>query len=365
MIREAVLLVPGIRPSQQGEHLDTFVSGLQGSVEIARCSNPSPAAIEGLKGKCMTCRFLAGGEEKQVDIYECFLSDLVPDLANAAPLLKLRDGTRLIFFWLFSGIWRAFRRNKYFALTALASSLMLLVWYLAVLAVGLTAIGNLPIDPENRLLAQAAAAVGRIGASLGQWSVWIGIGTLLSFLRVGRIANISHFLRLYLESEDVRNAIRLRVRDPLYQIIEKGEYSCVTVLAHSFGVLVTTDVMADFVQTGAAKVHVISLGGPVAVLLKVGSWVQRELDKCQKNSAITSWVDFSSDSDWMGDRMPFSQPVFDFRHETLDDMGGWIKRFTGGTHHVYFNRQEVTECVISCSGFPPPPSDAVPSRKDD
>ena len=347
MLREAVLLVPGIRPARQGEHLDTFVSGLLGSVEIARCSTPSAGAIEGLKGKCVTCRFLASGEEKQVDIYECFVADLVPDLANSAPLLKLRDGTRLIFFWIFSGIWRAFRRNKYFALTLLASSVMLFLWYSAVLTVGLTAIGNLPIDPENHLLSQAAAAIGSLGKSLGHWSVWIGIGALLSFLRVGRIANISHFLRLYLESEEVRNAIRMRMREPLYQIIEKGEYSRVTVLAHSLGVLVATDVMADFVLTGSAKVRVISLGSPVSVLLKIGFWVQQELNKCQRNAAIASWVDFSSDSDWMGDRMPFSQPVFDFKHETLGDMGGWIKRFTGGTHRAYFNRQEVTECVIS------------------
>ena len=272
--REAILLIPGIRPAKQGEHLDVFVDGMRGAVESAVCSSPSAAEIEGLKGKRIACRFLRDNSEKEIDVYECFVSDLVPDLANAAPLPKLRDGTRLIFFWLFSGIWRALRNNKYLALTALASSIMLLLWYGAVLAVGLAAIGNLPVDDQSGLLSQGMKAIASFGDRLGKWSVWIGIGTILSFLRVGRVANISHFLRLYLEDEEIRNAMRSRIREPLYQLVTKGEYARVTVFAHSFGVLAATDVMADFVHEGDPKVRVISLGGPVAVVLKVGTWVR-------------------------------------------------------------------------------------------
>jgi hypothetical protein len=350
MTREAVLVIPGIRPAKQGEHLQVFLDGMRGAVEIADLSGPADAEIDGLKGKRVQCRFLQSGDEKEIDIYECFFADLVPDLATAQPLIRLRDGTRLIFFWFFSGIWKGFRRNSYLASSGLVSSVMLLLWYFAVLAVGLSAIGSLPVDPENRLLAEAATAVGRLGAVFGEWSVWIGVGTILSFLRIGRIANISHFLRLYLATEDVRNTIRLRVREPLLQILKRSEYSRLTVVAHSFGVLVAIDVMADFVQKSGPKVSVVSIAGPAGVLMYVSTWLKQELDRCQNNPAIASWADFSSHSDWMGGSVPFEQPVFPFHAVGVPDLGGWTKRFTGGTHQAYFNRREVMESVIA----PPP-----------
>src|SRR5690606_11823942 len=98
VLRDAIVLVPGARIAQQGAHLDVLINGLRNSAESVRCGDVSPALIAGLKGKRLPCTFVKTGETKQVDFFECYMSDLVPNLSQQSVLIKLRDGTKVLLF---------------------------------------------------------------------------------------------------------------------------------------------------------------------------------------------------------------------------------------------------------------------------
>jgi len=347
-LRDAIVLVPGARIARQGEHLEVLINGLRSTAESVLCGEASPAVIAGLKGKRLPCTFVATGETTQVDLFECYMSDLVPNLSQQSPLIKLREGTKVLLFWFTSGMWKALRRHTYLVVSAIVSAVGFLLWYFSVLALGLTALGQLKPTEDSPLLTHALSLAATWGDRLGSWVVWLGLATLLGLSRADRLADIGHFLRLYLTSDELRGAFRNRLREPLYQVVNSGEYRRVIVLAHSFGSLVAADVLADFKHPGGPSVGVITLGSPIPVLLRMASWLPEELKRCAQNEAIQFWIDFSSRSDWMGAPVGFErEPVFPFEPSALRDMGGLVAQFTGGAHRAYFHRREVMECLVA------------------
>lgn len=271
----------------------------------------------------------------------------MPRLSTAKALTKLVSGTKLILFWLLSGVWTRLFTNTYMTIPSLVTAGMLLLWYFGVLVVGFTAVGELPLGGESEPLARAAAYIGGFGQAIGNWSVWVVVGAVLSFLRIARLVDLSHFVRLYLDESPIRNAVRQRVLDPLYRVMESGQYERVTVLGHSFGVMIATDVLADFTRKGTTEVRFVTLGGPLPLLLSVKSWVGREIQKCKRNLSLSSWTDFYSPTDWMCSQSPVENASYPTSARHLPDLGGWMKRASGETHQAYFSNQEVMEYLLS------------------
>jgi len=347
-LRDAIVLVPGARIAQQGEHLEVLLEGLRNTAESVRLGEASPALIAGLKGKRLPCTVVATGETRQIDFFECYLSDLVPNLSQQSPRVKLWEGTKVLSFWFTSGMWKALRRHPYLVLSAIVSSVGFLLWYFSVLALGLTALGELKPPEGGGVVPHVLSLAALWGKRLGNWMVWLGLATVLGLSRADRLADIGHFLRRYLTCDELRGKFRNRLREPLYQIVDSGEYRQVIVLAHSFGTLVAADVLADFKPRGGPKLGVITLGSPIAVLLGMAAWLPEELKRCSENATLQFWVDFSSGSDWMGAPVAFErEPVFSFIPIALRDMGGFVDQFTGGAHRAYFHRREVTECLVA------------------
>jgi hypothetical protein len=360
-LRDAIVLVPGARIAKQGEHLEVLIKGLRNTAESVRFGEASPALLAGLKGVRLACTVIATGETRQVDLFECYMSDLVPNLSQQSPRIKLWEGTKVLLFWFTSGMWRALRQHPYLVLSAIVSSIGFLLWYFSVLALGLTALGELKPPEGSGLLPQAVALAAASGKRLGSWVVWLGLTTLLGLSRADRLADIGHFLRRYLTCDELRSDFRNRLREPLYQIVDSGEYRQVTVLAHSFGSLVAADVLAEFKPKAGPSVGVITLGSPIAVLLGMAAWLPKELKRCSENATLRFWVDFSSRSDWMGAPVSFErEPVFSFVPIALLDMGGFVDQFTGGAHRAYFHRSEVTECLVTPETIWAKPKDAPP-----
>src|SRR5688572_28100805 len=98
-LRDAIILVPGARIAQQGAQLEVLIDGLRNAAESVRCEEASPSLIAGMKGKSVQCTFVATGETKQVDFFECYMSDLVPNLSQQSALVKLREGTKVLSCW--------------------------------------------------------------------------------------------------------------------------------------------------------------------------------------------------------------------------------------------------------------------------
>lgn len=359
--RDAIVLVPGARIAQQGEHLGVLLEGFRKAAESVICGAESEALIEGLKGRRLPFTFVATGETRQVDFFECYLSDLVPSLSQQSPLVKLREGTKVLLFWFTSGMWRGVRQHTYLVLSAIVSAIVFLLWYFSVLALGLTALGEFKPPEGSPLFAHAVSLAADWGKRLGSWVMWLGLATVLGMARADRLADISHFLRRYLTSDELREEFQYRLREPLYQIVRSGEYARVTLLAHSFGSLVAADVLAGFKHTGGPKVGVITLGSPAAVLLHMTTWLPDELKRCSENDDIEFWIDFSSCSDWMGAPVRFEGALaFPFAPIELRGMGGLAAQFTGGAHRAYFHRREVMECLVAPGAHLPKPKALQP-----
>ena len=344
---EAIILIPGLRRLKRGEELSRLIDGLKGAVDRIDFSESGDAEIPGVSGKRLQCCFRDTNEEKELDIYECFYGDLVSKLEEETPFGKMQQGALLILYWTFSGIWKALRRNTYLSLSVIFTAIAILLWYMGVLVVGFTAIGKLSFDPQNAIMQKAAELIGGWGEWMTRWDVWIAIGAILTFLGIGKLANLSHFVRLYLEDTELRSKVRGRVIEVLYRTVTSKRYARVTLLAHSFGAVIGVDVMADFSNGEQTDVRFFAIGSPLGVLSDLKPWVKSELNKCEENQDINSWMDFYSTTDYMCSHIKLDNTVYPFESKNLEKMGAWLKRITGETHLAYFFREEVISGLVS------------------
>ena len=74
----------------------------------------------------------------------------------------------------------------------------------------------------------------------------------------------------------LRIQIRSRVREQILAAIEKGNYDRVTVLGHSFGTIVATDVFPDLPVSSRAM-RFVTIGSPIE-LLKRAQWLEKEVE---------------------------------------------------------------------------------------
>lgn len=339
--------MPAARPLQKKEHLAILVEGLCRSAEAYCCEPTDGAVVPGLEGQRLRVKHLASGETKEVDVFECYYSDLMPDLSGANAMVRLWEGTKLLSFWLFSRVWWATRGNFHLVVTAVVSSVILVAWYSSVFVLGCKAIGEIRAAESGALVQGLVDLAKAIGEFVGPWVIWLGVGSFTALVRGEFLANISNLLRRYLQSAEVQASYRERLRGPLLRIVGSGQYSRVTVLAHSFGTIVALDVMGGWHVSGAPKLHVITIGSPLRVLRRVGKWLDPELKRCAANKGIACWHDFSSDTDWMGSEFPMPEPrVFPFSCSHIENLGGFWARFSGATHREYFYRHEVLDFVL-------------------
>lgn len=95
----------------------------------------------------------------------------------------------------------------------------------------------------------------------------------------------------------IRDRLRSRVATALDDVINSGDYQKVTVLSHSLGTLISTDLMGDYHHSKCKMIRYITIGSPMEALTSRSSWLKDEIVKCLENESISRWVDFYSSQD--------------------------------------------------------------------
>ena len=350
--KEAVVFVPGLAVQDRDFFLDCISTGLTEHLEITNVKEVGEAKIAGNSGKRFEL-YIDAENIKIIDIYEAYWADLFSKLSEQDLKSQFLNGTYLLFYWLFGKIWASVREAPTLFIGIMTSLLLLFFWYYGILAMALTAIGQ---DPNFLnfipIKTEWAKSIGSVGTTMGGWSVWLIVSGLLNLIPVKLGVDIADFTRRYLDEDMEGSAIKAKIRQRvsviLNDVLNEKIYERVTILAHSFGVVVATDMLADYYYPKQIKIRYISLGGPLKVLSYKSGWVEKEIKKCLNNNIIDNWIDFYSDQDWMCTKTPIPKGCNPekIQYQKNNLKFSLFKQLSGKSHTHYFTDEKVLKTIL-------------------
>lgn len=354
--KQAIVLIPGLDPRPRNYYRDKLVSGLIHTSQSAKAAVTGEASVAGESGVGLEVNH-AGGATGTIDVYEAYWFDLVSRVGQETPLAKISRGFGLLTYWFFSRVWLAMRGSIYITLGLLIASVLMLLWYYGVLALGLTAIGSDPLFLDTfkdvPVLNDLAGELGKLGRGMGNWKVWAAVTVLLGFIPLNTLVDIAYFSKRYLLNEfdddgaGCRDKARKRVLKTIERVAADPSYRRVTVVGHSFGTVIGADIFADFsAHPGCGPVRLITLGSPIRVLSYRSRWLRAEVESCLRNPALDTWIDFYSDEDWMCAKVPGHGEGKGQISRRLVREASLLSRLNGQSHKAYYHSQEVAETLL-------------------
>lgn len=358
--KEAVIFIPSFYSKAKGYFLDNFLAlGLTTRLEGRDINlESSEVKIAGQSGKRFTFESLTG-EPKIVDIYETYWTDLVDKLSEKNSKEQIFRGLFLFIYWFTSKIWLMAQRSRALLFQFLITLFLVVLWYYGSVAVALVAIGQNPSAFGLELLPPDWAQVlVRLGKQLGGWPVWATASVLLGLLPISITALVDYtdFITRYLQDDTdvelgpLRDRIRQRVAVTLKDAIEDEteQYERVTVLAHSFGVMIGVDLLADYRLKTTKPIRFISMGGSIEFLSYKSQWITEESMKCINNPIVESWYDYYSEQDWLGTKTPIppGENSQKFQNRRIQLRVPLAKRLLGESHSAYFFERSLLEHLL-------------------
>ncbi|WP_375501560.1 hypothetical protein [uncultured Nostoc sp.] len=117
--RQAILLIPGFGSRDKKEFLYNFSKGIEGL-------GAKPLKHFD-KGNCSIKEFEIS--DKLIDIYEAYWGDIIEDLTKMELTDKVPRGAYLIYYWLFSGIYKTLQESRILFLFCTVFLLVFICWY--------------------------------------------------------------------------------------------------------------------------------------------------------------------------------------------------------------------------------------------
>lgn len=358
--KEAIVFIPSFYSKSSGYVLDNFLAlGLTSRLEGREVNlDPDDIKIAGQSGKRFMVESLAG-DPKTIDVYETYWTDLVDKLSEKNAKEQIFRGLFLFIYWLSSRIWVMARQSRALLVQFLVTLFLVVLWYYGSVAVALVAIGQNPSAFGLELLPPDWAQVlVRVGKHLGGWPVWAIASVLLGLLPISVTALVDYtdFITRYLQDDTdvelgpIRDRIRQRVTSVLHDVLqdEQENYERVTVLAHSFGVMIGIDLLADYRVKTAKPLRFISMGGSIELLSYKSQWILDESVKCLNNPAVESWYDYYSDQDWLCTKtpIPHAEQPQKFQNRRIQLRVPLPKQLLGDSHSAYFFERSLLEHLL-------------------
>lgn len=273
--QEAIIFIPGLGAPEKDFYLNFISAGLTEHLETIKVKEIGEAKIAGNSGKKFEV-YLDKENKKNVDIYEVYWQDVFSRLSKEELKERLVRGTNLLFYWFFAKTWLSIKEAPLLFIGLGITLALFISWYFGILVMALTAIGEKPdffgFDLNN-IYPGLANKLGEIGHDMGGWNLWLTISALLSFIPINNAIDIADFTKRYLEEDTEGRVIKAKIRSRVLAVLkdvleanleEEKVYKKITILAYSFGVVVGTDVLADYNYT--KQVRYITLGGPLKLL---------------------------------------------------------------------------------------------------
>ncbi|MEH2245940.1 hypothetical protein [Nostoc sp.] len=350
--REAVIFVHGFYLGRDRNHfIDCLSVGLTEVLEFPRIKEIGEEKITGHIGKKFKLD-LGKNSSKEIDIYDAYWNDLFSKQLSGSNLkTQVFRGIYILFYWFFTKNLLALR-NSPPLLIGLGTSLVLWIfWFYGIVGLAFVALGQEPNFLGFPIPEDWSKPISSFGKQMTNWSAWLVVSGIFSFVPINLIADIADFSTRYLEENSegkiLKAKIRKQVADKLNAVLETGLYDRVTILAHSFGVVIATDLLADYQEDH--RVRYISMGGCLKLLSCKSRQLEKEISKCLDNEKIEAWIDFYSDQDWLCTKTPIlkkSNPERIQQKETRTTFSLW-KQLTGESHDHYFTNEEVLKAVLN------------------
>ena len=298
---EAIIFVPGNDSKIKGQRLHELVEDLKNYNNVGQVKILDKTELYGHESKRLEVNTF-DGKSKTVDIYEAFWSDLKPGFDQMKPHLKLIKGLSTCIYWLNPKIWRAANNNLSKILIMIFSGILLIFWYLMVFITAIALLSKAEIHTQIDFIDQYLPIIlSFVNEKLGDTQSLVYITVLTGFLPINRLGTISYNAMIYLKDEALRNRIRRRISDILFDIQNQpNNYTKVTLLSHSFGTVIGTHFISDLKLEGAKfKFHFITLGAALSFLKQRTNWLRTTYDNCYNNKFLEDWIDYYSLQDWL------------------------------------------------------------------
>ncbi|NIA70804.1 hypothetical protein HBA54_19575 [Pelagibius litoralis] len=370
--RRAIILIPGLKREERFVRRDILINNLE-TVERHPVSRVGEVVVEGEAGLRLSFEPLRSAESQGghaesasdcLDVFEAYWADMIPEQTELPPWAKLFKGLELVGYWVFSlRTWRAFFSSLVsgsflIAFGLIMGGLTLVVWYLLLAVLVGQAVapgGAVPDNLQNvPLMADMIALFGQATGWLASHAWWAVLPFVLTLLQVDAIVLLARFIKDYFENQEDENGVGLRDRlrkriATTLRAVMAADYDEVVIVAHSFGTVVATDILADWPHRADFKrLTLVSLGSPITVLRYRSSWLEAERKRMLKHEGLDRWVDFFSPSDWLcgevtGHRGRYGEGM----SRRLSFEAPWPQKLSGRTHLLYYRDPRVLECLVA------------------
>ena len=364
--RRAIVLIPGMKREERFHRRDLLVSNLE-TVERHPLARGAEISLDGESGQRLTLARLRGADGKpqappfaSVDVFEAYWADMIPEQAEQPPWTKLLQGLDLVGYWVFSprswlAVLHSLRRGSTLvAVGLLMGGLTLVAWYvmLAVLVGQAVAPGgNVPEELAGiPLVSDLVHAYGLAAGWLANHAWWAILPFLLTLLQVDALVLLARFTKNYFENHEdetgvgLRDRLRQRAAGTLEAVLA-ADYDEVMVVAHSFGTVIATDILADWPHAAdLQRLSLVTLGSPIGVLRYRSDWLEQERREALAKRRLSAWIDYFSPSDWLcGAVTGHCDSYGAGMSRKLNFEAPLRQRATGQTHMLYYRDPRVLE----------------------
>ncbi|MGD1878738.1 MAG: hypothetical protein ACFB13_14725 [Kiloniellaceae bacterium] len=364
--RRAIVLIPGMKREERFHRREILVSNLE-TVERHPLTRDGEVSLGGESGLRLTLTPLRGDDGvpmppslASLDVFEAYWGDMIPEQGEQAPWTKLLQGLDLVGYWVFNlRSWQAVVQSvrsgsSLIAVGLLMGGLTLIAWYLMLaVLVGQAVAPSGQVPDELAGIPLVSGLVHGFGVAAGWLAAhawWAVLPFLLAMLQVDALVLLARFIKDYFENREdengvgLRDRLRKRVAGTLEAVLA-SDYDEVMVVAHSFGTVVATDILADWPHAADLKrLSLVSLGSPITVLRYRSAWLERERRAVLEARRPPVWLDFFSPSDWLcgavtGHRESYGEAM----SRKLSFEAPWPQKLSGQTHLLYYRDPRVLE----------------------
>jgi len=166
-------------------------------------------------------------------------------------------------------------------------------------------------------------------------------------LPVTRVIDMSYATQHYLQNgQAMQHKVIRRINSALVSSIQSSQsYERITIVAHSFGTVVSTEVLANYTDQNAPNIRTITLGGPLLFVNPRSQRVRTAMDRVLNNQKVTEWIDFYSDADWLCTRSPVKDNN-KFKSCPITSSVSIGDRLNGESHNLYFDNSDVIKAIL-------------------
>lgn len=359
--RRAIVLIHGMERTERDQRRDMLVENLENAVRGVTVTETEVFEIHGDTGVRMRVvdESASPPVESRVDVFEAYWADMIPEATGGNPLARIWNGLKLVVYWFFSGVWRAFGVSRHLTLGLLLSGVLLLLWYFTVVVVAAIAISTADASDGGTGFLAGTVFGGLVSdiakeiAQLGNWAYWTALVGALGALGADRVAEIATITKAYLSDQPDASGVGLRARigrrvlTVLRNVYDEG-YPEIYVVAHSFGGAIAADVLADYRNPEQLqRTTLVTWGSPLAVLIRRSPRTAAAVTALIAGKPLAGWQDFASGRDWLSTHVPGLGKTGEYATTKLSLDAFWLDGMFGRTHQDYYRTARVLEPLIA------------------